>query len=325
MNKKDGNFFEQHVEKLVLAVVGALLIWLMATRVFVSPNKVLYGNEELSPGEIDFRIAEQAENLGDRLKRPTEPLPEYVVKVRELTDALNSSLSNVDISLAFYQPFHVLRKLNDRKYRIPLIGAVSGVGARHFRTVVYWPTAAIDEQNGYDEAGSEPNDIDFVTIEAKFDVAELYENFYETFMGDDLPEEWRDPCLAQPVFAAVQLQRQQLLADGRWSDWQDVPRTRVDHRRETFALGEVEKLPPGGIKVRLVQFNKRAVRRDLLQPETFRVASAEEEWFPPSVHEKYSAYQKKVEAQERRKELEEKKKERQRASNGGTRGPWVRW
>ncbi|MHC4061254.1 MAG: hypothetical protein ACYSUC_04905 [Planctomycetota bacterium] len=321
MNKKNGNFFEQHVEKLVLAIVGVVLIWLAATRVLVSPNKVSYGNNDLGPGRIARRIAEEAETLAIRLKRPAEPLPEYIVKAHVLIDTLNSPLSGVDTTVTFEQPFHVPQKLSDRKYRIPPIGGVSEVALRHFRTVVYWPTTAIDERNGYDEAGSEPNDIDFVTVEAKFNVVELYENFYETFMGGDLlREEWRDPCLAQPVFAAVQLQRQQLLAGGRWSDWQDVPRTRVDHRRETFALGQVETLPPGGIKVRLVQFNKRPVVRDLLQPETFRIASAEEEWFPPSVHDKYLDYRKKQEAEERRKELEEKKKEVERDRERGRYG-----
>ena len=110
----------------------------------------------------------------------------------------------------------------------------------------------------YDKAAVEPNDIDLVTVEAKFDVAELYRRFQASFAGVDVQkEEWRDPCLAKPIFAAVQLERQELQEDGAWSAWQPLPRSRVEANRDLFKVYErISDLPAGGLDVRLMQFNR---------------------------------------------------------------------
>jgi hypothetical protein len=193
-----------------------------------------------------------------------------------------------------------------RKYRIPEIGEVNEVTMGYVRAVAYVPTEEINEQRVYSKAVTEVNDIDFVTVEAKFDVKGLYERFYDSFAGSDVEKtEWRDPCLANPIFAAVQLQRQEALADGSWSDWHNVPRSRVDYRKEMFEIIEdIEELPPGGMKVRLLQFDDRVVRMDLLQPKAYQIASAKKEWFPPSLQEKFLQLLREKEMEERRAAIE---------------------
>jgi hypothetical protein len=344
MSKKGGNFFEEHVEKIVLAIVAVVCIWLLVSRVLVSPNKVEYRGNKFSPGRIDDRIKEQAEDLEGRLNSEPKPKPAYeprkdgflVLVEGNILDGNSSyadlypliaeryspsakyAIGNIDINVDFDLPANTsFEIIDDREYRLPLIGKVTEATAGHIRAVAYLPTSPVDEQNAYDEAGSEPNDVDFVTVEAKFDVVKLYENFHESFVGEDVPEEWRDPCLARPIFAVVQVQRRELLADSSWSDWQDVPRTRVDHRKKMFeSILGVENLSLSGIKMLLFRFDKWQVRRDLLQPEAYRVASAEEEWFPPSLHEKYLDIQKKIEAQERREAIEAERKEEEYKREG---------
>ena len=78
--------------------------------------------------------------------------------------------------------------------------------------MAYIPTENVDSENSYDTVSHEPNDLDLVTVEARFDVRALYDRFYENFSGEYINEEWRDPCLAVPIFAAVDLQRQEVLA-----------------------------------------------------------------------------------------------------------------
>jgi hypothetical protein len=178
--------------------------------------------------------------------------------------------------------------------------------------VAYVPKRGVGEENVYGPDNSEPNDIDFVTVEAKFDVSGLYKRFNTSFAGEDIQQDWRDPCLAKPVFASVQLQRQKLLSDGSWSDWQTVPRSKIDPRKRMFeVIEDINDLPAGGIKVRLLQFDDAEVRIDLLQPEAYRIASAKEEWFPPSLHGKYVEYQKEIEAIGRREAAAGKKEERE--------------
>ncbi len=49
MSKKDSNFFEEHVEKIVLVVVGLGCLWLFITRVLLSPIHVEYDNKKRNP------------------------------------------------------------------------------------------------------------------------------------------------------------------------------------------------------------------------------------------------------------------------------------
>ena len=78
MVKKGDNFLEKHVEKIVLGIVGIVCLWLLVTRVLLSPNKVLYDGQKLAPGEIDNRIlSRQAESL----KRELNSKPKLLARM----------------------------------------------------------------------------------------------------------------------------------------------------------------------------------------------------------------------------------------------------
>jgi hypothetical protein len=203
-----------------------------------------------------------------------------------------------------------------KEYHLPSIGEVKDVGVEYIRAVAYVPTQMVTEQAPYDKVAHEPNDIDLVTVEAKFDVADLYRRFFASFAGEDVREEiWRDPCLARPVFAAVQLQRQEFLGGGTWGGWQDVPRSNIDYHKRLFQIVEkAEELPPGGIKVRLLQFNDKQVMMDLLQPPAYQIASAKEEWFPPSLHARFIDLQRKEDLEAKRQETEKEKGKESRST-----------
>ena len=72
METKIGNFFEEHVEKMVLLVVVLVCMWLLVTRVILSPNEVEYNGQKFGTGEIDNYISKQAEILEDKLNRKPE-------------------------------------------------------------------------------------------------------------------------------------------------------------------------------------------------------------------------------------------------------------
>ncbi len=326
MRKKGGNFFEEHVEKIVLALVVLVFLWLLITWVVISPNKVvLYAGVKLGPGDIDLRVSQEAELLKLKLDSEPEPLPPYEQRVDDFVGLVDLPIGDIDVGLYWPLPIHSSTDVRDKqKYRVPWIGEVTDAAVSYLRAVAYEPVIEIDEENQYDMTVSRPNDIDFVTVEARFDVPGLYGRFYDSFAGGNVEKEgWRDPCLAEPVFAAVQLQRQKLAPDGSWSEWEVVPRTRIDLHKKMFeSVEEVGDLPPGGIKVRLLQFDDAGVRIALLQPEAYKIASAKEEWFPPSLHKKYVEYRQEIEAEEERRareaeilekqqEQEKKRKERE--------------
>ncbi len=324
-NIKD-SFFERHIEKIVLALTAAVCGWLLVTRVFVSPNYVEYGQKKLAAGEIDSYISKQAQGLRTSLNRRPEPVQPYASRIDEYLATVDSSISDVDLQVYPYMPRPVSDAMAaQRQYRVPSINGLTDISAEHIRAVAYVPTEEINMERAYSVAEREPNDLDVVTVEGSFDVVQLYAAFNESFSGERIPKEWRDPCLAEPVFATVQLQRQELLGrndNGQtfsmdvdkdvWSQWQDVPRTKIDHRKEMFEVVEdVRNLPAGGIKVRLLQFDNSEIRKDLLQPPSYQIASAREEWFPPSLHREYVKYLQDVKLQEKRQAREKEKKQQE--------------
>jgi len=289
------------------------------------------GDRKLSPSAVDDYIYEEANTLRQGMTGPAAEMEPYKPRLPEFVKLMDSAIQDISIDVDTV----VAKKSDDTSfakgvYRLPEIGEVSDVAVNLIRAVAYVPIDEVTPENSYDKAGNEPNDLDLVSVEAKFDVERLYESFGASFF-EDVEEayadpclakpifaavqlqSYADPCLAKPIFAAVQLQRQQLTDDGRWGDWQVVPRPRIDHNREVFKIGEkIEDLPAGGLKVQMLQFGYKQTQIDLLQPQPYQFASAREEWFPPSLHGEFADFQKKERAEELRKQKEEEKEARER-------------
>ncbi|MHC4535269.1 MAG: hypothetical protein ACYS6K_15070 [Planctomycetota bacterium] len=324
------SFLEEHVEKIVLVIVGLVCIFLMVTRVIFSPNQVSYGDAKYSPAAIDEQVYKEAQLLSDQVTPSPEDLEPYQSKLTEFVALLDSSLSDIDVNIWPQVPYATDETTRGAggKYRLPRIGVVEEVEVEHIRAAAYVPTVVITPENTYSKAESEPNDIDLITVEAKFDIEMLYERFKQCFV-DDVEQQYSDPCLAKPIFAAVQLQRQELDENGSWSDWQNIPRTKIDHYAELFeSVEDAGILPPGRLKVWKLQFDDWQLQMDLLQPQAYAMASAKEEWYPPVIHRKFLDIQRKEDIEEARKAREDEQKSndrsdsrRSRASGfGGTAG-----
>lgn len=332
---KIGRFCENHVEKLVLVVVGVFCAWLFFTWVIFSPNVVTIDGKQFGPSQIDKYVLEKAKELDgllpgsgtggaptgyvDIMSGPIDPNDPVVADVFLARPKPESFVSLFESPLSYMALAQTGlaggERIKDRpKYLLPSVGHVTEVAVNHIRAAAYVPLTEVDAKNPYDDAVVEPNDVDLVTVEGKFDVANLYRQFRAHFAGTEVEkQQWRDPCLAEPTFAAVQLQRQTLLEDGTWSDWAQVPRSRIEANRELFSVIEdVDDLPPGGMGVRLMQYDSPFIAKELLQPSSYQIASAEEDWFPPSFYEKFKALQRKVDLEERRKEREQREDERDR-------------
>jgi hypothetical protein len=311
-----GSFFEEHVEKIILVIVSLVCAWLLITRVILSPNTVSFDNKNFSPSTIDDYVLGKAKELEQKLNEPPDQIEAYKPKAGEFLALLDSSINNVDTTLWPVVPYE--RGVEARSvagiYNLPQIGEVNDVAVEHIRAVAYLPIDEVTPQNPYDKAGNEPNDIDFVTVEAKFDSKQLYNNFNEVFV-EYVEEQHADPCLAKPIFASVNLQRQQLNSDGTWSNWQDVPRPKIDQYQKLFQITEdIQGLPPGGLKVQMLQFDNKQLQIELLQPQAYQIASANEEWFPPVMHRRFIELKRK-EAQEEKRQAREDEEERQRGQD----------
>ncbi|MCH7917284.1 MAG: hypothetical protein IIC50_04785 [Planctomycetes bacterium] len=327
--EKLGHFFETHVEKIVLAVAGLLGLWLIVIRVLLSPNVVEFDNKTFSPKAIDDYLVEFAIPVKNRLAGPADGTSAHVRPwdepvgpddpVREgITGDLQEGFLGLfagplqHVSSAFYPPLprHGSGEaLERREYALPVIDDVSDILVGHIRAAAYFPVEELSDENTYENGRHEPNDLDLVTVQGTFNVSLLRDRFYDSFAGEDLPEPWRDEMLAEPVFATVNLQRQKQGEDGAWGPWTDVPRLAIEYRDELMhVITKAEDLPPGGIRIRALELKDEEIRTALLQPPAYDIASAHEDWFPPSLHDEFLDTRKKEIAYEKREERRAEKK-----------------
>ena len=311
MASKGSNFFLDHLEKFILIIGGIFCVFFLFTGVILPPNNTELDGKTFSPGEIDAYIETEALELVEHLAAEPEPGESYQKQIGKYLSTMDSPLQ-IDTTFWPQQPGMTGDEDWDgRQYSVPEPPTISGGAVTHIRAMAYIPTEEVGNKKTYDDAETEPNDLDLVTVEAQLDVAQLYALFSENFAGSGVRPEWRDPCLAKPVFAAVQLQRAQRMANGDWGDWQVVPRLKIDHMRQMLeAIENVDDLPRGGMKVRLLQYNNPSVMLNVLQSRAYDIASAEEDWFPPSLHDKFLSLLREQQAVQRRQEMDRLKEER---------------
>ena len=157
-----GSFFEEHVEKIILVIVGiisaVLLIWFV---ILDRPNKVSYDGRKFSPSSIDNYAYEQVQLLRQKLNDPPDQKDEYKEKAKtaEFLALLDSSINNVDTTLWPIVPYELgADKAVGGIYNLPPIGEVNDIEVEHIRAVAHVPISEVTLQNPYDKAGNEPNE-----------------------------------------------------------------------------------------------------------------------------------------------------------------------
>lgn len=285
--KKILEVLEKYVDKVVLGIVAVLCLVLLWNFVIGSPYAMEQNGRKLSPGKIDQSINIRAEQIKEKLEAPPEPRIYRATKYGEFLNKMALTVKVDAQDILNIQPGRgKLIGVEERIYSKPAIPPLAETIAQKFRTVVYVPTETVDMEKPYGFAQTELGDVDVVSVQVSFDVQTLYANFERCFAGRMVHKsEWRDEQLAKPLFAAVQLQRQNRLDDGNWSQWQTIPRGQVDHRREIFQLPEkVNQVELGGIALLMLNFNKFETQQGLLQPVTYDFAASNVEWLPPVLH-----------------------------------------
>jgi hypothetical protein len=303
-------FLDSYAEKLIWVAIIAASLWILIFRVAISPNRVEYDRKRFGAGSIDGYIVKQSEELKVKLETEPERARVYDPCVSDIVSLFDTPIKAKGVLWATVRD-EKKRLRPPEIYTLPEIGSVENVKVNHIRAAAYFPSEEVTDRMPYSATPPEVNDLDLVTVEAKYDVAALADRLYECFAGMDIDPEWRDPCLAKPVFEAVCLERQEQLVDGSWSEWAIVPRTRIDHRKKMFEVKEtIEELGEGGSDVHLLLLDSMQVQMDLLQPGAYQIASAEDNWYPPSLYPEFRKQQDERDNQERKKAREARQKER---------------
>ncbi len=269
MAKKSGNFFEQNIDKIVLAVIGLICLAILALMVVRSPNSVVVDGKSYGPGEIDSAISGRVADLDARLEAPAQPRS-YTSQFNDFR-SMYASAVNVpkDSRLPLPAPTPPKPREYVGPYRQPVIptpgkpiaGIISGVAAVPLGSSV--------------EMGAEPGDVDLVTVQSTFNTAAIFTAMAQAFNEADLQI---------PLFAAVELQRQEMNDDGTWSQvWQTVKRTKVDPYIDILGIEQLKAMPVAEAEAFRAQLVAGPVAINVLQPSPYVFQSRTAPWLPPEL------------------------------------------
>jgi len=197
--RKVGRFVENHVEKIVLVVVGMVCVVLFFKWVIFSPAVVTVDRKTLSAGRIDKEIFDKAQELERSINSVGEgqKAPAYQSVLTGRIDVNNPVVAGLfDKSLPqgfiglFRSPLVSITSVAPvlppgrtvagslRRFKLPpRIGVVTDVAAVTLRAAAWVPLEELTPQNGYDKVDVEADDVDLVTVEAKFDTVQLCRQF----------------------------------------------------------------------------------------------------------------------------------------------------
>jgi hypothetical protein len=314
MRRKSSNFLEQYADKFILGIFAIVCVWLLIFHILGGSNSVEYDSKSYGPGEIDSYIETKARELENRLSMESDNQRQYKSRLGTYSSLLNSAVKGVDRGLSLPIPnFGTKVVYGKRNYHIPQIGQVQDVAVQLIRGVAYNP---LQETGRRDETPvDELIDVDLITVQGSFDVPELSARFFENFAGRSLPKQWRDKGLAKPVFAAVQLERQQMTKDGDWSEeWQPIARPKVDPLKDLSEIPENVSELQLGVEILIVQFDRPEVKVGLLQPEPYDFTIPAESWLPPSL---FTQRQERLEKLKQEEERIQREAERRRRRQEG--------
>ena len=289
MGKKILYLLEKYVDKMVLGIIGIICLALLWFFVFSGPYSVSYMNKKHSPGDIDKKVLTQAKKLEEKMNESPVHPPSIQSKSDLYTEKLASASDIIDENVFIQLPgFGQVATIDDRSYAKPDIPDLTDVEVGWYRTVVHMPLEDVDSTHRYDTVSTDYKDIDLITVQGTFDYSKLLRNFQNSFNSPLFKADYRSPELATPLFADVQLERQQLTESG-WSEWEVVNRSKVDPFK-----GLISEIPEkmtreyiGGISILMSNYNGPDIQAGIIQPGVYEFASSTDMWLPPSFHFEY--------------------------------------
>lgn len=325
MSKNRGNLFERYIDKAVLGITSIACLCLLWFFVIASPYSVEYNESKVSPARINTLIKDgQAKRLQDKLAKLPELKTYSGQKAESFAKRVDCTLSLISDDVQFPLPPRGGKAISGpRRYRKPDIGDITDVSAEAIRTVAYVPIDEITVEKTYRQAETELGDIDLITVEGKFDVAALYEDFYRCFVSR-VKREWKEEQFTIPIFAAVSLERRQILEDGTNTQWQRVPRMKIDHLRAILDIPDKVQ-DRNTIDLLRLKFDNYEVQKEIIQPDPYDLAASNVQWLTPELHKEFIILNEKEQEKLKREELERIKEQRENAAGtsrnrGRTRG-----
>jgi hypothetical protein len=304
MSSKKGNIIEMFIDKAVLAIAGLISLGILFVFVIGSP-KIEYAGGNYGPSEIDDVINKRAIKLQDQLRGEPNKAVQYKLQKSQYLSLMKDPVGKVNTNIQFPLPeFMSTPKISHRVYQIPKMPLIEKPSLAIVKMAAFVPTEDLSATVTYKTVETKLEDMDLVTVESTINAKQLYSDFQESFAGKSLREGWRNEQYAKPVFAKVELQRKTLQSNGTWSDWTEVPRTKICPLKKELQIPQ--KASEYEMEISLVQFAKTEFRSEILQPPVYYNA-IQTQWMSPSF---YNEWQKEITKQQednRRQEADAEK------------------
>lgn len=298
MGNKGGNILEKHIDKIILAVIGLICLFVLVRTFVLTSSKVEIGVLKYTPGNVDSEVLRNAKRLEIKVASPPKKeKPDYPENAQagKFKNFLECSIRDfndaalvIDTNLYLPIPARMAAgSVKTRTYQMPALAQLKDPMAQLYRSVAFVPTEEVTPDHPYESGNTKSvntkmEDLDFVTIQAKFDAKTLYDNFNESFAGKNVKDSWKDKDLATPIFARVSLERQQLNDDGTWTQWQPVEQTKINQYRTLFNLPDkISEFDSGGIRTVYARLLSPEVKYELLQPKNYDFAYPSYLWIAP--------------------------------------------
>ncbi len=227
MKVKGMNPIEQHVEKIILALVALVLLGVLAKQFLTQPNQVDVGNNRsVPPQNVYVELQRQAENLDSQLKDANPALPEVrstdlvqrydraLSQTGESTLALTAPLGQaVNIGAVTGTDMGVAGPSSDKVVVLRVPKSTTPVAASQWGTLDPFAVLAVPEFSAFIPA-QQPFDLPSVTVETSFSGSALRDALSES-AGAGIPRRFWAATGIQILGLEVERQRQ--LPDGTWS------------------------------------------------------------------------------------------------------------
>lgn len=225
MAKQSVSIVERHLEKAVLGVCVVVLLAAVALYLVSSPNTIEMGNDTVSPGIIDAKIAEAGRNLAARLRNVAVDKIEIEDAVPKLMEAVNPLEyarlpRTLPRSVPFLPPVPKVVEPTPQAGEIVLAKVVmpsKPMVTQGRSTLSLVPHAILGQPGitppGPNEINPYKRDVNWVTVAATYDIQRQI---------DVCKKAGYKPGRRNPYVIGVDLQRRAKLTDGSYSDWADV-------------------------------------------------------------------------------------------------------
>ncbi|HOF17336.1 MAG TPA: hypothetical protein PK082_00370 [Phycisphaerae bacterium] len=279
---KQGNFFERHVEKMVLGVFILVLLYAIGHWAGSSPRTLkVPGGQEVAPEQVDAELLREAQNAKqwkDRQEVPRLVPPDPAEFDALMNQPFGSSVAVTDLG----SPVAVIEQKDEavlpdlRAELASLAQVIPAPDKPRFSAERVLPMV------------ESPEDVALVTVESVYPWGELFKNWSGLLAKVGLP--------ATPIVADVQVQREELLPDGSWGNTTIVQTVRVltDTQNKSVLVRRDSYVPPvppftgengDAVRQAMAQLSQTAYQQFLLQPEYFYVWwGPKSEWVPWQIY-----------------------------------------